>query len=463
MRKQLSSLQARLLFALAVVLLILGATLWAGLRWSTEREASQDLDRRLMQTAVLLQITLRERVAAAKGTEPQWRAPQSAGEAAWQVPPSFEVVTRGEQVIIRSPNFPRPLGDAAPGFESRTVQGHDWRVFTQADEARGVTYRVAMSWTVAEARQGELQYRFAQPLLWAAPVFLLAALVAVRQSLAPLRRLERAVARQDAANPGPLDIERDRVPRELRALVARLDRLLEQVGGVLVRQRAFVAAAGHELRTPLAGLKSQLDVARRSRETSQRERALTQAGRSIARMTALIEQLLLLARSDGRAPPAPQAEIELVALVDDVVTEYQGKARRAGLRLTLTSAPSSIRLKGNATLLESMVANLLENALRFSPQGSEVCVLLAASTHRVELRVRDQGPGIPEPEREHVFDPFYRGNGEPRFGSGLGLTIVQAVVRLHRGRVALEKAPGGGNDAVVELPLVADPQEFPRR
>lgn len=454
MSTRLSSLKTRLLFALMMVLVVVGVTLWAGIHWSTEREASRDLNRRLVQTAILLQVTLQDHSDRDAASLP-WLTVRtgSAGEPAWRVPPSFEVVTRDDRVVMRSPDFPEVLRKAAPGFESRDVQGLEWRVFTQADDRRGVTYRVAISQTVSEVRGEELQRRFTQPLLWALPVFLLAALVAVRQSLAPLGRLERAVARQDASNPGPLDIERRHVPGELRALVARLDRLLQQMSDVLVRQRAFIAAAGHELRTPLAGLKAQLGVARRSRESEQRGRALAKAEHSIDRMTGLVEQLLLLAKSDGQAPLGAKTRLDLAALVKGLVAEYREKARQAGMTLVFESLPESIRLRGDAALLESMVANLLDNALRFAPVGSEIAVLLAAGEHQVEIRVRDQGPGIPEQERRHAFDPFYRCNGEPGSGSGLGLTIVQAIARLHQGQAVLQEAPEGGNEAVIMLPM----------
>lgn len=449
-----SSLQARLLFALTMVLLVVGVTLWAGVDWSTKREANRDLDRQLVQTVILLQLTLQNSALGNSVSlpEPSGRA-ESADKPFWQVPPSFEILTREDRVLMRSQDFPEALRKASSGLESRIVHGREWRVFTQADDRQGIIYRVAMSQMVSEARGEELQRRFVQPLLWALPVFLLAALVTMRQSLVPLRRLEQAVARQDVDNPGPLDIERRHVPMELRSLVERLDHLLQQMRAVLMRQRAFVAAAGHELRTPLAGLKAQLGVAQRSQNAEQRPRALIKAGHSVDRMTTLVEQLLLLAKSNGQASPSMRSSLDLVALMENVIDDYREKARQANMALTFECEPSSIHLQGDATLLESVVVNLLDNALRFSPKEGKITLRLTATAHQVVICVRDQGPGIPLQERQHVFDPFYRGDDEPRSGSGLGLTIVQAIARLHQGQALLQEAPGGGNEAVVTLPI----------
>ncbi|WP_175546967.1 sensor histidine kinase [Modicisalibacter ilicicola] len=441
-----------------ILMLAVALADWVSVRSTAHHEAGRDIDNHLRTSVAMLQITMADQRPENDLDEIDLRRAvgsdlvSSDGEPAWSRPPSFEVLAWDNSVVLRSREFPPALRAASEGFDDRLVHNESWRVLTRFSEQHGFIYRVAVSKTTIASRSRELERQFLKPLIWMLLVFVPFAILLVRQGLAPLRRLESAVARQVPDDPKSLDIERNRIPRELRGLVAQLDRLLERMRDVLIRQRAFIGAAGHELRTPLAGCRAQVQVVLRSKDRKQRDRALDNIQRAVDRMTCLVDQLLLLARNDPAAPRDALQEVDLVALVEDVVTTCRERVGHAAVTLNFASSVSRLPLPGDASLLEAMFTNLVDNAVRFSPRAAAVEIRLDAQDQEVVIRVRDHGPGIAEADRERAFDPFYRRDEHSRSNSGLGLTIVQAVAKRHGGKVELLSAQNG-TQAVVTLPL----------
>lgn len=285
----------------------------------------------------------------------------------------------------------------------------------------------------------------------AAALLVVAAAVAARfgipSGLAPLEKLAQSLARRSGSDLSPIDPES--VPQEIREVVRALNALLDRLRTANAHQREFLQDAAHQLRTPLAGLQMQLELlAARPVDAG----ALARLRQSVARVTRLANQLLALARAEaGERLIADARELELAPLIDDMVEDWLRLADGKDIDLGIHREP--LRLVGDPTLLQELVANLMDNALKYTPAGGSVTLRCALEGEVVAIEVSDSGPGIPTEVREQVFERFYRHAGTQADGSGLGLSIAREIVRCHGGTIAIEAgADGHGTCVRVCLP-----------
>lgn len=272
-------------------------------------------------------------------------------------------------------------------------------------------------------------------LLLAFPVVLLPLWIAVRSGMRPLNQLAQHVAARDAQDLSPLDF----TPRhdELKPLVSAFEDLLARLRAQLQRERAFVQDAAHELRTPMAVVAAQAHLLAHATSDTERREAAVALDAALQRSAHLSRQLLTLATLDENHHV--QAEtLDLAALVQQALAHAAARALARGLDLSLES-PAALPARVDRTAFESVLNNLVDNALRYVPHGGSITVTLEGGPGHIELRVADDGPGIPPVEREAAFDRFWRGAaGSDVAGTGLGLAIVrQAAARLG-GRVRIE-------------------------
>lgn len=280
------------------------------------------------------------------------------------------------------------------------------------------------------------------------------ALLAVHRALLPLLRLREEVARREPDDLRPVD-ER-RVHRELRPLVATFNLQAERLGRLLDSRRRFIADASHQLRTPLAALKTQAEMALRSCTAEGIREAVRAIHATTDETVRLTNQLLALARAEPGAEARPLAELDLAALARQVCLEWSPEAVRHEVDLAFEGGAA--RVRGDPVLLRELVANLVDNALRYAADGAAVTVRVAGG-ERPALEVEDCGPGIPEALRRRVFERFYRVPGQAAPGTGLGLAIVREIARAHGAAVELGDArpPGSvppGLRVVVRFPGV---------
>jgi two-component system OmpR family sensor kinase len=273
-------------------------------------------------------------------------------------------------------------------------------------------------------------------------IALLAALIAwvLRRGLAPLHKASQRVSDRDASRLDPLPT--DRMPEELRPLVEQINALLQRVSNSIDSQRRFLADAAHELRSPVAALALQAQLAKRAQTPQAHAAALEALKRGIERCRRLVQQLLDFARLEPGVRAEPGAPVDVASLARDVVGSQAARADERGVDLG-ADAPALAYVFGNESELRSLIANLVDNALRYAPSGTSVTVSVSSSPATVDLCVVDEGPGIPASERESVFERFHRVTGDPTSGSGLGLSIVKAIAERHQGRVHLEDARPG--------------------
>lgn len=352
----------------------------------------------------------------------------------------------GHQAPYFSPRMP-------DGLQTVTSENESWRVFVRTD-AHGVRVAVAQQTSVRNAAARRSALRSLIPFAFLAPVLLVLVALLIRKLFAPLRALAVQVGQRSHDDASALAAAG--LPREVQPFVAEINRLLMRVGLAMQRQRRFIADAAHELRTPLAAMSLQGErLAAASMPAEARQRTLALAD-GLKRTRLMLDGLLALARTQQGGRDAG-ARASLGRTVHTVIEDLVPLAEERGIDLGVVH-PGDAQVGAAPVDLHMLVKNLVENAIRYTPPGGQVDVSVLAGEGSAELIVEDSGPGIPEHERERVFDAFYRilGNGE-QTGSGLGLAIVKAVADGAGATVALEDAaPGQGLRVRVRFPLPSD-------
>ncbi len=340
------------------------------------------------------------------------------------------------------------------GYGRLFVGDDAWRSY--ATTHRGRVIEVAQDLDERDEAAAHAALRVTSPFLVLLPVMGLLVWGVVGRGLVPLAAFAASVSRRDAGDLRPLSA--DGVPREVLPLVHSLNGLLGRLGSALESQRAFVADAAHELRTPLAAVTLQAQLAGRARDEAERREALRDLEAGLHRATRVVEQLLTLARSDPGEAGRAFAPVDLAGLVRTVAARHLPIAEAKGVDLGIAAEAPGVTVHGDAAALDTLIANLVENAIRYTPAGGRVDLATGADAQGPWLSVADDGPGIPEQERSRVFERFYRRRDAGGAGTGLGLAIVRAVADRHGAAVTLADTPGGGLTVRVRWPAAAGPE-----
>lgn len=332
------------------------------------------------------------------------------------------------------------------GYSTVTLDNGDWRIYSVHTDTRVI--QVAQKMDSRRDRAIDVTLQSVWPIIPVSLLLLAAAWWVVTSALAPLNRIGSDLARRDARSLEP--VSDAGVPKEVSLLVAELNSLLARVNGALLSQQRFVADAAHELRSPLTALKLQVQTLARARDDAARGHGISRLLGGVDRASRLVEQLLSLAREDPMANEAKPAEVDLTACLDTALSDVSVLA--ASRAVTLEHEPTQpVMVHGDSESLRIMCRNLLDNAVRYTPEGGTVRSTLEAGPDQVVLCVEDSGPGIPEQDRGRVFDRFYRLPGTSPGGSGLGLAIVRAIADRHGADVQLGSSPLGGLSVTVRL------------
>ena len=325
------------------------------------------------------------------------------------------------------------------GLADIKVNGQTWRTFGVATLQRVI--QVAQPRQIRQRLAADAALRSVAPLLFIAPLLALVMWWLAALTLAPLRRVASDVRERDEHSLQALPS--DGLPDEVAPLVQALNALLQRLGASLNTQRAFVADAAHELRSPLTALKLQLQLLQRAPDEAARAAAIDALSEGITRAARLVEQLLTLARTEPGAAAVARTRLDLSELVRAAVADVVPFAHARGSMLALF-ADAPVPVDGNAAALTALVRNLADNALRYSPKQSRVELRVLNDAGTPTLQVDDAGPGIPAEEHERVFDRFYRRAVGDEPGTGLGLAIVRSVAEQHGAKVELGISPLGG-------------------
>ena len=343
------------------------------------------------------------------------------------------------------------------GYSTADTREGTWRIF--ATQYHGMTIAVAQPMRVRDRLAAEAAWSSLKPFFVLLPVLGILVWILVSHGLHPLSRLARSVK---ARTPDSLDPLPDHdAPEEVKPLVLSLNDLLARLKAALAAQRAFVADAAHELRTPLTALQLQAQLVERAQNDAERSAALAELKNGLQRASHAVAQLLTLARQEPGAADYRLERVDLAGLARDCVVAHEQLAEARRIDLGLTRADEPTLLEGDADALNILLANLVSNALRFTPDGGCIDVACGVDGGRAFIEVTDSGPGIPAEERERVFDRFYRrevvGDTRPgtTTGSGLGLAIVRSIAERHGATIVLGDAATGGLAARVEFDLAA--------
>lgn len=351
---------------------------------------------------------------------------------------------------------------AVLGFSNVRANGVTYRVFSI--QTANQTVQVAQDLAVRRNMAGNLALRTLGPIAVMMPILMLVVWWVVSGSLQPVARVRSQVASRQADDLSP--VSDTGLPDEVRPLVQELNLLFGRVKTAFDAQQHFVADAAHELRTPLAALRLQAQSLDRADTLDARRVAVGRLTAGIDRATRLVEQLLILARQEATAASgAVTRPVDLADLARRTVADLAGVAAAKGIDLGVQQAdPAAI--DGQPDALQILLRNLVDNAIKYTPNGGTVDISVLSEPERVTVQVEDSGPGIPPDERERVFDRFYRVAGSEAAGSGLGLAIIKAIAERHGATLVLgESARLGGLKALVtfSVPAPAAPSGYAKR
>ncbi len=361
-----------------------------------------------------------------------------------------EIWSRSGVEIYQSQPQRRLPQTAERGFRTVTNDSGEWRVLTTL--AGDQVVQVAQPMAVRRELAASMALRTVAPLIAILPFLAVLLWFGIARGLRPLDRLARAVGQRSPRTLEPLP--ESGLPREVQPLVHALNGLLARLDAAQGAQRAFIADAAHELRTPLTAVHLQAQLAERASTDAERGAALAELRSGLDRASHLVGQLLTLAREEPGVIDRPLARVDLAALAREVVADAAARAADRGIDLGVdgataggdaaaapagaVAADTATAVTGDAASLRTLLGNLVDNALRYTPTGGRIDVAIARDGAAALLSVRDSGPGIAQAEHARVFDRFYRAPGAAGVpGSGLGLAIVKSIAERHGAAVVL--------------------------
>ena len=440
MRRKLRSLRTRLLVYLLAAIALVAAVQATTAYRTALAEADTLFDYHMQQTAVSLRAGLPFQPGADMREHDE---------------ENFEFVVQiwaadGRQ-LYRSTRRAGLPERAVLGYSNVPARDTIYRVYSL--QVPGGVIQVAQDMEVRRAMARTLALRTAAPVAALVPLLMAVAWWVVGSTLVPLRRLREQLAQRRADDLAP--VGEGPLPEEIRPLVHELNLLFDRLRLAFEAQKSFVADAAHELRSPLAALKLQLQGLARAPDEESRQRAVARLDAGVDRATHLVDQLLALARQqDGESAgvrPLVPADVVKLALADAAPA-----AQERGIDLGLVCA-DAMAVPGDAEALRVLLRNLLDNALKYTPAGGRIDVAVERELGELGalcLRVEDSGPGIPEAERDRVLDRFYRVPGTEGAGSGLGLAIVKAIADARGATLSLGRSERlGGLRVELRLPV----------
>jgi two-component system, OmpR family, sensor histidine kinase QseC len=421
------SLQARLL----VMVLTVVSVMWLGAAAltlsDTRHEIDEILDGHLAQVAALLVF---QQIHDDKDEDNNFLEAPSLHKYAPKM--AFQIYRHGELVNHSATVEPKPMSSVLNGFDTVTLgKGDEWRVFAISDSAKGVQVYVSeltqsRSYILKAVLRGMLL-----PFLIALPILALLMWWVVRRGLAPLRELSEGLLQRKPQALHAIQLNDD-VPSEIKPMLFALNGLFERIEFMMVSERRFTADAAHELRTPIAAIRTQAQVALGAgMHAAERDHALMATLAGCDRATRLVEQLLTLARLEAASEDSSKlaASVDLSAVCRRVLSELAPTAIARQQTLEL-AAPNKCLILGDDLLVGVLVRNLIDNALRYSNDGSRIFVYVGLAFELPILRIEDSGEGMTEAEIARLGERFFRVLGHEQPGSGLGWSIVSRISKV---------------------------------
>lgn len=433
------SIRRRLIgFLLGSLLLV-----WGGMLGWTYHEAREEVDEmadeRLEESVRMLMLLDLKRLAvlAQSGSMDAEHDDHDDDEHKNHV--AFQIWGSNGLLLLRSPGAPDAAFDRHDGHATYRIGKVSWHSYASNDAEQGYQVRAFESSAVRDHLADKLGWQMMQTLLFALPVLGLLTWIGVGRSLSPLTTISHAIATRNAAKLDPIDVER--IPDEVQPLVGSLNNLLSRLSHSIDRERAFTADAAHELRTPLAAIKVQAEVALAAQDDAQRRYAISQVIAGVNRTTHLAQQLLLLARLDHPDFAAAQP-VDVGKLAAECAARFADEALRRNIELDVAAPPGCI-LDADPAMLSILIGNLIDNAIKYGHENGRVAVAVDCRRESLSVSVRDDGHGVSEENRARLMDRFFRLGGSEAEGSGLGLSIVAKIAERYHAKVSLGEGLNG--------------------
>ena len=451
-----ASLQGRLMAAaLGLLVVVWSATALA--TWADARhELDELLDGHLAQAAALLVVQQAHEIEELQEDEDKHERRGVDAPSLHRYAPkaAFQVWHEG-QLVLRSAGAPaQPMGPEgqhfSQGFDTITIAGERWRVFTTRGAEQDVQVYVAEMVDSRAAIGRAVLHSTFWPAALALPLWALGLWWVIRRALAPLRDMSSTLAARAPDALRAVELADD-APQEMRPLVASLNGLLGRIARLMEAERRFTADAAHELRTPIAAIRAQAQVALGAGDDAPRRHALLATLEGCDRATHLVTQLLTLSRLEA-AGKAGLVPLDLSQVAQRVLAQAAPQALAKSQQLSLQvgeasddDAPlQSVPVNGLETLLEVLLRNVVDNAIRYAPAGAQVQVQLQPVPGGAVLCVEDSGPGMSDADIARLGERFFRVLGTEQSGSGLGWSIVRRIAALHHADLSVERSPGLG-------------------
>jgi two-component system sensor histidine kinase QseC len=347
--------------------------------------------------------------------------------------------TRG-RLLLRMGLAPAArFSETEQGFSDATIEGQRWRVFSDWDGEHQILVQMAERHDAREQLAAQIALNALLPLLVAVP--LMGALIwwIVAAGLAPIRRISEEIARRDQGNLDRLDP--GAAPSEVHPLIERLNALFERIQRSIANEKRFTADAAHELRNPVAAIRAQAEASLGAQDPSAVRAGLSNIAASATRLSRLVDQLLALARLDAAKNRISFTELDLTKVARQTLAELAPSAIERGAAIDF-EGPASAIVAGDAALLAAVIRNVVENAVVHGGPGVHILTRIAKLDSACELIVEDNGRGVPLEQREDLGQRFFRGEARAAEGSGLGLSLVERIVELHRATIKYGEGVG---------------------
>ena len=440
----MSSISRRLFIVLVLTtgLVWLSAVMWIFL--STRAEVERVLDARLMEAGRMVSSLLVSQEGSIDPTQNRAIDLPLRTHTAYDRQLSCQIWSLQGALIGRSDGAPdQRLSEHADGFSETVIDGEVWRVYAVTNQQLGVQVLVGDSMWIRDRLVNDVIRGLLLPALLILPVLALLIWLSVRRGLEPLRKIASDLASRHATDLSSID--ETNTAREIAPVLQSLNGLFARVAGLRERERDFTAFAAHELRTPLAGLKTQAQVALASRDPAIQDQALRQIVIGVDRTGRLVRQLLDMSALEAFDEMSQHNMTQPAPVLRSLAEELADKAH--DIRIEVLPELDALNLKIEPELFTIVARNLLENAVNHSPDGSVVRCRL--SENGAGLIIEDEGPGIPEKELPRITEKFFRGRHKAAIGSGLGLAIVELALERNGWRLNLCNRKEGGLRAIV--------------
>lgn len=448
------SIRARLFLILLVATgaLWLSAIVW--IQYSTRTEVERVLDARLSEAGRMVSSLISDhRVDVAQAAVMAQSAPFPE-QADYVRQLSCQIWALDGTLVGQSGSAPRqPLTEGDAGFSQSIVDGVEWRVYSVVNTDLGVRVMIGDSMQVRDRLVNDVTAGLLLPAALILPLLAGLIWVSVGRGLVPLDRMAKTLATRLATDLSPLPAAP--VPREIRPMTVALNGLFRRVSAAREHERNFTAFAAHELKTPLAGLKTQAQIAAMAPDDATRRTALARLERGVNRTDRMVRQLLDMAMVEAEDEAQSQLAVPFTTVIAEVADDLAPLAQSRAQQIVQDMGAPGPNLSGHRFLVAAALRNLIENALQASPDGAKVDVALRRDGANWVCAVLDRGPGIAAADRARVTARFYRGTGTQTQGSGLGLAIVAAAMARMGGALRLSPREGGGELAEMILPVTA--------